>query len=185
MTVAKAEASCDLYVDLETPEEEKRIYRIARNRNKSTKDVNHVRQMKDANGLVQTDEMKVQERWKEFFKGLFNEENSRDHQDDGIPRSHELCRAEVVRALKRMKSNKNTRPDEIPVEAWRVLGEVGVDLLWNLMYKIEEQEEIPDEWGESVLIPIFKEKGDVQECANYRRIKFTITHFEGMGKDIG
>ena len=63
-----------------------------------------------------------------------------------------------------MKKNKATGPDEIPVEAWRVLGEEGVDLLWDLMTKIEEQEHIPDEWRESVLVPIYKEKGDVQEC---------------------
>ena len=39
------------------------------------------------------------------------------------------------------------------------------------MIKIEEQEHIPDEWRESVLVPIYKEKGDVQECQNYRGIK--------------
>ena len=69
-----------------------------------------------------------------------------------------------------MKKNKATGPDEIPVEAWRVLGGEGVDLLWDLMIKIEEQEHIPDEWRESVLVPIYK-KGDVQECQNYRGIK--------------
>jgi hypothetical protein len=30
---------------------------------------------------------------------------------------------------------------------------------------------IPDKWRDSTLIPIFKEKGDVQRCENYRRIK--------------
>ena len=74
-------------------------------------------------------------------------------------------------ALKKMKNNKATGPDEIPVEAWRALGGEGVDLLWDLMIKIEQQEHIPDEWRESVLVPIYKEKGDVQECQNYRRIK--------------
>ena len=30
---------------------------------------------------------------------------------------------------------------------------------------------MPDEWRKSLLVPIFKNKGDAQECANYRRIK--------------
>ena len=30
---------------------------------------------------------------------------------------------------------------------------------------------MPDEWRESVLVPIYKEKKDVQECQNYRGIK--------------
>ena len=38
------------------------------------------------------------------------------------------------------------------------------------MIKIEEQEHIPDEWRESVLVPIYKEKGDVHECQNFRGI---------------
>ena len=37
-------------------------------------------------------------------------------------------------------------------------------------FEFEEQEEIPCEWREGVLIVIFKEK-DVQECGNYRGIK--------------
>ena len=35
-------------------------------------------------------------------------------------------RAEVESALKKMKNNKATWPDEIPVEAWRALGNGGL-----------------------------------------------------------
>ena len=85
-----------------------------------------------------------------------------------------MTRAEVESALKKMKKNKATGPDEIPVKAWRVLGGEGADVLWILMIKIEEQEHIPDEWRESVLVPIYKEKGDVQECQNYLMIKLVF-----------
>ena len=36
-------------------------------------------------------------------------------------------------------------------------------------------ETIPSAWRDSVLVPIFKEKGDIQECKNYRGIKL-MTH---------
>ena len=36
-------------------------------------------------------------------------------------------------------------------------------------------ETIPSAWRDSVLVPIFKEKGDIQECKNYRGIKL-LTH---------
>ncbi|XP_064122511.1 uncharacterized protein LOC135226733 [Macrobrachium nipponense] len=63
----------------------------------------------------------------------------------------------------------------IPVEAWKALGDEGVDILYGPMIKIREQEKIPNQWRGSTLILIFKEKGDVQECGNYRDIKL-ISH---------
>jgi uncharacterized Zn finger protein len=30
---------------------------------------------------------------------------------------------------------------------------------------------MPDEWRRSILVPIFKNKGDIQNCTNYRGIK--------------
>ena len=52
-----------------------------------------------------------------------------------------------------------------------MLGEEGIDLLWDLFKKIYEQEVVPDEWRNNFVVPIFKEKGDVQDCNNYRGIK--------------
>ena len=46
-----------------------------------------------------------------------------------------------------------------------------MDILYDLMVKFLEQEKIPEEWRESLLIPIFKGKGDAQDCSNYRGIK--------------
>ena len=50
-------------------------------------------------------------------------------------------------------------PDGIPVEVWKSLGEEGVDMLLDLLQKIFEQEKMPEEWRDSVIVPIFKEKG--------------------------
>ena len=32
-------------------------------------------------------------------------------------------------------------------------------------------EKMPDEWRKSVLVPLYKDKGDIKECGNYRGIK--------------
>ena len=155
-------------------EGQKKIYRIAKYRNKATKDISHVKQMKEGSGAVLRDEERVRERWKEYFENLQNEEYPREQHQNGTPNQGltiGVIRAEVESALRKLKNNKATGPDEIPVEAWRALGGEGVDLMWDLMVKIEEQEHIPDEWRESVLVPIYKEKGDVEECQNYRGIK--------------
>ena len=41
----------------------------------------------------------------------------------------------------------------------------------KFMNEIFEKEVIPDKWRKSILIPIYKEKGDIQSCGNYRGIK--------------
>ena len=105
---------------------------------------------------------------------MLNEENPRVVFENGTENDKEtlgISREEVKMALKRMKNGKATGPDDIPAEAWKCLGEEGVDLLWNLMSKIFMQEKMPDEWRDSVIVPICKDKGDVQDCGNYRGIK--------------
>ena len=70
-----------------------------------------------------------------------------------------------------MKNNKAVGPDEIPVEAWKHLGDCGVGFLTALFNDILETEQMPEEWNKSILVPIYKSKGDVQSCSNYRGIK--------------
>ena len=40
-------------------------------------------------------------------------------------------------------------------------------MLLDLLQKIFEQEKMPEEWRDIVIVPIFKEKGDIQDCGNY------------------
>nr|XP_043639362.1 uncharacterized protein LOC122610435 [Erigeron canadensis] len=70
-----------------------------------------------------------------------------------------------------MGRNKATCPDQIPIEAWRCLGDVGIRLLTSLFNKIWTSAKMPEEWRLSEVIPIYKNKGDVQSCSNYRGIK--------------
>ncbi|KAK3543129.1 hypothetical protein QTP70_011665 [Hemibagrus guttatus] len=62
-------------------------------------------------------------------------------------------------------------PDDIPVEVWKCLGEAAVEFLTSLFNRVLESERMPEEWRRSVLVPIFKNKVDVQSCSNYRGIK--------------
>ncbi|KAK3541097.1 hypothetical protein QTP86_013352 [Hemibagrus guttatus] len=69
-----------------------------------------------------------------------------------------------------MKSGKAVGPDDIPVEVWKCLGEAAVEFLTSLFNRVLESERMPEEWRRSVLVPIFKNKGDVQSCSNYSGI---------------
>jgi hypothetical protein len=70
-----------------------------------------------------------------------------------------------------MKGGKTMGLDGIPIEVWRSLGDVVIVWLTKLFNIIFRSNKIPDEWWRSILVSIFKNKGDVQSCTNYRGIK--------------
>ncbi|KAK3530264.1 hypothetical protein QTP86_022412 [Hemibagrus guttatus] len=160
---------------LDTREGEKDLYRLARQRDRDGKDVQQVRVIKDRDGRVLTSEESVQRRWKEYFEELMNEENEREKRVEGVnsveQKVDKIRKDEVRKALKRMKSGKAVGPDDILVEVWKCLGEAAVEFLASLFNRVLESERMPEEWRRSVLVPIFKNKGDVQSCSNYRGIK--------------
>ena len=79
--------------------------------------------------------------------------------------------------MQRMKNGKAVGPDDIPVEVWKCLGEGALKFLTKLYNRTMESEKMPEEWRDSVLIPIYKNKGDVQSCysSHYRGITL-ISH---------
>ncbi|KAK3560854.1 hypothetical protein QTP86_022604 [Hemibagrus guttatus] len=172
---AKQKAYDELYTRLDTREGEKDLYRLARQRDRDGKDVQQVRFIKDRDGSVLTSEESVQRRWKEYFEELMNEENEREKRVEGVnsveQKVDKVRKDEVRKALKRMKSGKAVGPDDIPVEVWKCLGEAAVEFLTSLFNRVLESEKMPEEWRRSVLVPIFKNKGDVQSYSNYRGIK--------------
>ncbi|KAK3541849.1 hypothetical protein QTP86_008058 [Hemibagrus guttatus] len=172
---AKQKAYDELYTRLDTREGEKDLYRLARQRDGDGKDVQQVRVIKDRDGRVLTSEESVQRRWKEYFEELMNEENEREKRVEGVnsveQKVDKVRKDEVRKALKRMKSGKAVGPDDIPVEVWKCLAEAAVEFLTSLFNRVLEGEKMPEEWRRSVLVPIFKNKGDVQSCSNYRGIK--------------
>ena len=82
-----------------------------------------------------------------------------------------VSREEVKNALRRMKKGKVAGPDELPIEVWKCMGKMGIKFLTRLFNRLLMGEWMPEEWRRSVLIPIYKNKGDTQCCGNYRGIK--------------
>ena len=69
-----------------------------------------------------------------------------------------------------MKKGKAVGPDELPIEVWKCMGEMGIKFLTRLFNRLLVSEQMPEECR-SMLIPIYKNKGDAQCCGNYREIK--------------
>ena len=172
---AKRGASENIYRKLETNEGINMVYRIAKQRDRATKDVQKIRMVKDAAGTVLINEEGVLKRWKDYFEELMNVENAMESREEEPPlinsSVHDITRDEVKTALKKMKKGKALGPDNIPIEAWLTLGDLAIGYLTSLFNNLLAGENIPKEWRMSTLIPIYKNKGDVQDCGNYRGIK--------------
>ena len=175
VAMAKGRVYDDLYSRLETKEGEKELYRLVRQRDRAGKDVQHVRVIKDENGNVMVNSEAVLKRWKEYFGKLMNEENKRHPRTEKPEVDNEevncVSRDEVKNALRRMKKGKAVGSDELPVEVWKCMGEMGIEFLTRLFNRLLMGERMPEEWRRSVLIPIYKNKRDAQCCGNYRGIK--------------
>ncbi|KIH68708.1 hypothetical protein ANCDUO_00957 [Ancylostoma duodenale] len=50
-------------------------------------------------------------------------------------------------------------------------GEPGLRWLTKFFNNITRSATIPEAWRDSIIVPIFKRKGDVMDCTNYRGIK--------------
>lgn len=72
MAKAKTSELKSMYDKLDAPGGEKDIYRIAKARNKASKDFTHIKQIKNGQGLVLKDENGIRERWRDYFNTLFN-----------------------------------------------------------------------------------------------------------------
>ena len=105
--MAKGRAYDNLYVRLETKEGKKELYRLARQRDRAGKDVQHLRVIKDENGNIMVNSEAVLKRWKEYFEKLMNEKNNRDPRTEEAEVVNEeincVSRKEVKYALKRMQ----------------------------------------------------------------------------------
>ena len=78
---------------------------------------------------------------------------------------------EVKSTMKRMKKGKAVGSDDIQIEAWKGLGDEGIDWLIKLFNSMLTSEEMPEEWRASILVPIFNNKDDIEEYKNYKGMK--------------
>ncbi|XP_070025913.1 uncharacterized protein [Nicotiana sylvestris] len=114
-------------------------------------------------------------RWQTYFHKLLNEEGERDIVLDELEHSEnhrdsECCRRikveEIVGVMRKMSRGRATGPDEILVGFWKCVGRAGLEWLAGLFNAIFKAMRMPDEWRWSTVVPVYKNKGDIQSCNN-------------------
>jgi sorting nexin-29 len=83
---------------------------------------------------------------------------------------------EVKIAIEKLKSYKSLGADQIPAQLIKAGGETLYSEIHRLICSIWNKEELPQQWKESIILPICK-KGDKTVCNNYRGISLLSTAY--------
>ncbi|CAH8493033.1 unnamed protein product [Schistosoma haematobium] len=133
------------------------------------------RPVKDKEGKPIPEIQQQWNRWVEYFEELLNRPAPMNPPDieaghidlpiDVNPPTTE----EIRMAVRQTKNWKAAGPDNIPAEALKSDIEATTSMLYPLLKKIWEEEQVLMDWKEGHLVKIPK-KGDLSKCENYRGI---------------
>jgi len=120
-------------------------------------------------------------RWWNYFSQLFNVHGVKDVGQAEIhtakPLVPEPSASEFEQAIDKLKSHKPPGTDQIPAELIKARGRTICLEIHKLIISIWKKEKLPEEWKESIIVPIHK-KRDKTDCNNYRGISLLPTTYK-------
>jgi hypothetical protein len=120
-------------------------------------------------------------RWKNYFCQLLNVHGDNDVRQTKIhaaePLVPEPSASEVEIAIEKLKRYKLPGIDQIVAELIQGVGNTLCSEIHKLINCIWNKEELPEQWKESVVVPVYK-KGGKTDCSNYRGISLLSTSYK-------
>jgi len=118
-------------------------------------------------------------RWRNCFSHILNVHGVSEVRQAEIhtaePLGPEPNALEVEVAIEKLKSHKSPGIDRIPAERIKAGGRTIRRAIHELIIAIWNKEELPEEWNESVIVPIHK-KGDKQSVITIGAYHFCQLH---------
>ena len=89
----------------------------------------------------------------------------------------ELSAFQIEMATVKLKRHKSPGIDQIPAELIKARGRILRSEIHKLNNSTWNSKELPEEWKESIIVPIYKE-GDKTDCSNCRGISLLLTTYK-------
>ena len=118
----------------------------------------------------------IKKRWQEYTEELCKNDFHDQDNNDGVITHLEpdILEWEVKWALESITTNKASGGDGIPAELFQILKDDAMKVLHAICQQIWKNQQWPQEWKRSVVIPSSK-RGDDKESSNYHTIEL-ISH---------
>jgi hypothetical protein len=168
--------------DLETNSKNKNIRDLYRGINKFKKDYQtRTNVVKDEKGDLVADYHSILVRWRNHFFHLLNVRGVNDVRLTEIHTAEPLVpkpsASEVEMGIEKLERHKSPGTDQIPAEVMKAGGTTICSEIHILINYIWNKEELPEQWEESIIVPIYK-KGEKTNCSNYRGISLLSTTYK-------
>nr|KAG5693154.1 hypothetical protein BaRGS_035352 [Batillaria attramentaria] len=124
------------------------------------------------------DQEGLKKRWAEHFSNLLNRPSTVDEaalrQIPQQPVREELALPpsieEIKKAIAQTNSGRASGKDSIPAEIYKVAGPNALEAFHDILLSIWEEEEMPDDFRDALIVSLYKNKGSKADCGNYRGI---------------
>ena len=83
----------------------------------------------------------------------------------------EVFSEEITTAIKKMKLRKASGLSKMSMKMINASGKVGIDVMMKLCQRVLDGKGKFKDWKISVMVPIYKRKGNVMNCNAYRGVK--------------
>jgi hypothetical protein len=162
--------------NLESADGKGNLFRVAKQMAQRNRDVIGGGCVRGKDGRLEVENEKIKEVWKLYYEKLLNEEFEWDRNGlDKVEAVHgpceEITKDEIRVAIGKAKAGKAAGPSGVVSEWLKAAGEAGVEWVTDVCNAVMNEGRMPDDWKKSLIVNVYKGKGDALECGSYRGIK--------------